>query len=113
MVHDLTSHPYVLPVHQSARFAENAWLVTQHEAACRDMSPRQVAEQAFRLADGCLMRARKDGIVHIGGFPACVTAPWLSGASCCSLQRRIPGYRLVEQPPLLRHFCSRLEPVRT
>ncbi|MFJ8595210.1 hypothetical protein [Streptomyces sp. NPDC093598] len=24
---------------------------------------------------------------------------------------RIPGYRLVEQPPLLRHFRSRLEPV--
>ncbi|MEU2916212.1 tryptophanase [Streptomyces massasporeus] len=52
----------------AARFAENAWLVTQHEAAYRDMSPRQVAEQAFRLADGCLMSAKKDGIVHIGGF---------------------------------------------
>jgi tryptophanase len=47
--------------------AENAWLVTQHEAGYRDMSPRQVAEQAFRLADGCLMSAKKDGIVHIGG----------------------------------------------
>ncbi|MEU1003110.1 beta-eliminating lyase-related protein [Streptomyces tibetensis] len=52
----------------AARFAENACLVTQHEAAYRDMSPRQVAEQAFRMADGCLMSAKKDGIVHIGGF---------------------------------------------
>ncbi|MFH9589796.1 tryptophanase [Streptomyces luteogriseus] len=52
----------------AARFAENAWLVTQHEAAYRDMSPRQVAEQAFRMADGCMMSAKKDGIVHIGGF---------------------------------------------
>ncbi|WP_306921130.1 beta-eliminating lyase-related protein [Streptomyces luteogriseus] len=52
----------------AARFAENAWLVTQHEAAYRDMSPRQVAEQAFRMADGCLMSAKNDGIVHIGGF---------------------------------------------
>lgn len=51
----------------AARFAENAWLVTQHEAGYREMSPRQVAEQAFRLADGCLMSAKKDGIVHIGG----------------------------------------------
>lgn len=52
----------------AARFAENAWLVTQREPAFRDLSPRQVAEQAFRLADGCLMSAKKDGIVHIGGF---------------------------------------------
>ncbi|MGW1954618.1 tryptophanase [Streptomyces sp. NPDC001920] len=52
----------------AARFAENAWLVTQREAAYRDMTPRQVAEEAFRLADGCLMSAKKDGIVHIGGF---------------------------------------------
>ncbi|WUH92137.1 tryptophanase [Streptomyces sp. NBC_00433] len=52
----------------AARFAENAWLVTRHEAAYRDRTPRQVAEEAFRLADGCMMSAKKDGIVHIGGF---------------------------------------------
>ncbi|MEV5915581.1 tryptophanase [Streptomyces chartreusis] len=52
----------------AARFAENAWLVTQREAAYRDHSPRQVAEEAFRLADGCAMSAKKDGIAHIGGF---------------------------------------------
>ncbi|MGP4046205.1 tryptophanase [Streptomyces sp. 2A115] len=52
----------------AARFAENAWLVTQHEPAYQGASPREVAEEAFRLADGCLMSAKKDGIVHIGGF---------------------------------------------
>ncbi|WP_319695929.1 tryptophanase [Streptomyces sp. ME19-01-6] len=52
----------------AARFAENAWLVTRHEAAYRNHTPRQVAEEAFRLADGCMMSAKKDGIVHIGGF---------------------------------------------
>jgi DMATS type aromatic prenyltransferase len=52
----------------AARFAENAWLVTRHEAAYRDRTPRQVAEEAFRLTDGCVMSAKKDGIVHIGGF---------------------------------------------
>ncbi|MET7906513.1 tryptophanase [Streptomyces sp. NPDC005355] len=52
----------------AARFAENAWLVTRHEDAYRDHTPRQVAEEAFRLADGCMMSAKKDGIVHIGGF---------------------------------------------
>ncbi|GAA1925386.1 tryptophanase [Streptomyces sodiiphilus] len=52
----------------AARFAENAWLVTRHEAAYQDRTPRQVAEEAFRLADGCVMSAKKDGIAHIGGF---------------------------------------------
>lgn len=52
----------------AARFAENAWLVTRHEPAYRNHTVRQVAEEAFRLADGCLMSAKKDGIVHIGGF---------------------------------------------
>ncbi|MGW3495427.1 tryptophanase [Streptomyces sp. NPDC001020] len=52
----------------AARFAENAWLVTRHEAAYRDRTPREVAEEAFRLADGCVMSAKKDAIVHIGGF---------------------------------------------
>ncbi len=52
----------------AARFAENAWLVTRHEPGYRDRTPRQVAEETFRLADGCMMSAKKDGIVHIGGF---------------------------------------------
>jgi tryptophanase len=52
----------------AARFAENAWLVTRNEWGYQDRTPRQVAEEAFRLADGCVMSAKKDGIVHIGGF---------------------------------------------
>ncbi|MFJ8937311.1 tryptophanase [Streptomyces sp. NPDC102365] len=52
----------------AARFAENAWLVTRREPGYEDRTPRQVSEEAFRLADGCIMSAKKDGIVHIGGF---------------------------------------------
>ncbi|MGW8632993.1 tryptophanase [Streptomyces sp. NPDC055793] len=52
----------------AARFAENAYLVTQYEAGYGSHSPTDVARRAFRLADGCLMSAKKDGIVHIGGF---------------------------------------------
>ncbi|WP_411084659.1 tryptophanase [Streptomyces sp. cmx-18-6] len=52
----------------AARFAENAWLVTRREPGYADHTPRQVAEEAFRLADACVMSAKKDGIVHIGGF---------------------------------------------
>lgn len=52
----------------AARFAENAWLVTRHEPGYRDHSPREVAEEAFRLADGCTASMKKDGLVNTGGF---------------------------------------------
>ncbi len=54
----------------AARFAENAWLVTQREEGYRNHSPRDVAKLAFRLADGCVLSLKKDGIVHIGGMLA-------------------------------------------
>ncbi|MEV0806475.1 tryptophanase [Micromonospora sp. NPDC050200] len=51
-----------------ARFAENAWLVSQRESAYRDWTPRQVATAAFQLADGCVVSLKKDGLSAIGGF---------------------------------------------
>ncbi|MFJ4363330.1 tryptophanase [Streptomyces chartreusis] len=65
---DLCRRHSVPMILDAARFAENAWLVTRHEPGYQDRTPRQVAEEAFRLADGCIMSAKKDGIVHIGGF---------------------------------------------
>ncbi|SDG06000.1 tryptophanase [Lentzea fradiae] len=59
--------PFIL---DAARFAENAWLVTQREAKYAGHSPRDVAKLAFRLADGCVLSLKKDGIVHIGGMLA-------------------------------------------
>lgn len=59
--------PFIL---DAARFAENAWLVTQREERYRGHSPREVAKLAFRLADGCVLSLKKDGIVHIGGMLA-------------------------------------------
>jgi tryptophanase len=52
----------------AARFAENAWLVTQHEAEYKDNTPREIAQAAFELADGCMASLKKDGISHMGGF---------------------------------------------
>lgn len=54
----------------AARFAENAWLVTQREEKYRGHSPREVAKLAFGMADGCVVSLKKDGIVHIGGMLA-------------------------------------------
>jgi tryptophanase len=52
----------------AARFAENAWLVTQREAAYRDHTPKQVATLAFELADGAVASLKKDGLAPEGAF---------------------------------------------
>jgi tyrosine phenol-lyase len=53
-----------------ARFAENAWLVREREAGLAGLTPREIARRAFELVDGCLVSAKKDGLVNIGGFLA-------------------------------------------
>ncbi|WP_410597357.1 tryptophanase [Amycolatopsis sp. lyj-23] len=52
----------------AARFAENAWLVIQRESGYRDKTPREVAEEAFGLVDGCVASLKKDGISPMGAF---------------------------------------------
>jgi tryptophanase len=52
----------------AARFAENAWLVTQRESGYAGCSASEVALRAFQLADGCVASLKKDGISPMGGF---------------------------------------------
>ncbi len=54
----------------ACRFAENAWFCKVREPQCGDMTIEQIANAFFRLADGCTMSAKKDGLVNIGGFVA-------------------------------------------
>lgn len=54
----------------AARFAENAWLLREREAGLHALQPREIARALFDLCDGCLMSAKKDALVNIGGFVA-------------------------------------------
>jgi tyrosine phenol-lyase len=66
--------PFVL---DACRFAENSYFVKLREEGQRDRAVRDIARETFALADGCLMSAKKDGLVNIGGFIALGEDRWV------------------------------------
>ncbi|GAB4243869.1 MAG: tryptophanase [Saprospiraceae bacterium] len=60
----------ILFILDACRIAENSWYIKHWEKGFENKTYREIAQEMFSLADGCVMSAKKDALVNMGGFLA-------------------------------------------
>jgi tryptophanase len=60
----------VLFIIDCCRIAENAYYIRHNEPGYQYTAYRAIAQEMFSYADGCIMSAKKDALVNMGGFLA-------------------------------------------
>ncbi|MEK6705467.1 MAG: tryptophanase [Bdellovibrionota bacterium] len=65
--------PFIL---DACRFAENSYFIKSREPGQAGRTAKDIALEIFSLADGCMMSAKKDALVNIGGFIALKKNNW-------------------------------------
>ncbi len=69
-VSNLCQQHGILFILDACRIAENAYFIKQREKGYENKTYREIAQEMFGLADGCIMSAKKDALVNMGGFLA-------------------------------------------
>ena len=60
----------ILFILDCCRIAENSYFIHDREKGYEKKTYREIAQEMFSLADACIMSAKKDALVNMGGFLA-------------------------------------------